>query len=278
MSIFNFFRKKQENKQPPIEEPTLSITIQYDDYNETPLREQVKAQTGIDMGQEYVQLSTSGDDNVCPMCAQFEGKFFLIDEAPKLPLCPSCACAYMHYFNEDLPSDAVISHPDDFILPAKCTSLFYKHQQKLYEETDINKKIRLCEQDLKNLSELMEPYLSAGFPAPAELACRDLLPEFYIQLGQWKKAENTIKKCIAAKAYYPDDGSKELADFTSFQETAAEIFSYIQQNPGYLQRNIYKALAYEEDKKKQLKYILCYSKQINKIKHGNTNELYYVEK
>lgn len=278
MSIFNFFRKKQENKQPPIEEPTFSIAIQYDGHNETPLQKQVKAQTGMDIREEYVQLSTSGDNNVCPMCAQFEGKFFLINEAPKLPLCPSCSCAYMHYFSEDLPSDAVISHPDNFVLPAKCTSLFHKHQQKLYEEADINKKIRLCEADLKNLSELMEPYLSAEFPAPAELACRDLLPEFYIQLGQWKKAENTIKKCITAKAYYPDDGSKELDAFTFFQETATEIFSYIQQNPGCLQRNIYKALSYEDNKKNQLKYILRYSKQIKKIKHGNTNELYYTEK
>lgn len=277
MNIFNFFRKKQENKQPPIEEPTVSIEIVYND-NQSSIREQIKSQTGIDVGQEYVQLSTSGDESVCPMCAQYEGKIFLIEEAPKLPLCPSCTCAYIHYFNEDLPLDAVISHPDDFILPAKCTSLFHKHQQKLYEETDINKKIRLCETDLKNLSELMEPYLSAGFSAPTELACRDLLPEFYVQLGQWKKAENTIKKCIAAKAYYPDDGSKELAAFTSFQATAAEIFSYIQQNPGYLQRNIYKALSYEGDKRNQLKYLLRYSKQIKKIKHSNTNELYYIEK
>lgn len=44
-----------------------------------------------DLEIEYVQLSTSGDENVCPMCAQFEGIFFLGSNAPKLPLCPNCA-------------------------------------------------------------------------------------------------------------------------------------------------------------------------------------------
>lgn len=37
----------------------------------------------MNIQEEYVQFSTSGDNNVCPMCAQFEGKFFLINEADK---------------------------------------------------------------------------------------------------------------------------------------------------------------------------------------------------
>ena len=165
---------------------------------------------------EYVELSTSGDENICPMCAQFEGKIFLSSDVPKLPLCPSCSCAYIYYDKDDLPFNAEISKKDDFVLPAKCTSLFYKHQQSLYTETDIDKKIRICESDLKKLPEFMAPYLSAGFPAPAELACRDLLPDLYMQLGKWDKAEKVINTCIAAKAYFPDNGLYELTNLASY--------------------------------------------------------------
>ncbi len=133
----------------------------------------------------------------------------------------------------------------------------------------------MCETDLKKLPEFMTPYISAGFPAPDELACRDILPNLYMQLGKWKKAENTIKKCIDAKAYYPEDGSEELSYFKSYQEVANETLSYISQNPGYLQRNIYKAMGYDDDKKEQLKHFLRNSKQIEKVKYGNTNQLFY---
>ena len=225
---------------------------------------------------EYVRLSTSGDENVCPMCAQFEGKIFLASDAPQLPLCPSCSCAYESYYSKsDLPNNAVISNKNDFVLPAECTPMLYKSQQKLYETTDTNKCIRLCENQLRELAKFMEPYVSAGFPAPTELACRDLLPDLYISLGKWKKAENTIKKCIAANAYYPGDGSEELAYFESYKKVALETLSYISQNPGCLQRNIYKIMGYENDEKEHLKHFLRNSTLIEKVKYNKTNQLFY---
>lgn len=45
----------------------------------------------------YVSISTSGDERVCRMCKQFEGKLFRASEAPQLPLHPLCACAYMFH-------------------------------------------------------------------------------------------------------------------------------------------------------------------------------------
>ena len=273
MGIFDFFRKKKP-KQQQSEPYDFSATINFGNRDLSP-KEQIKEQTGVDLDyEEYVCLSTSGDENVCPMCAQFDGKFFLKEDAPKLPLCPSCACAYQYYDKIDLPAGSIISNKKDFVLPAECTSLFYKHQQKLFEEDDVNKKIRMCETDLKKLPEFMAPYISAGFPAPDELACRDLLPDLYMQLGKWKKAENTIKKCIDAKAYYPEDGSVELAYFESYHEVATETLSYISQNPGCLQRNIYQAMGYNDDKKEQLKHFLRNSTQIEKIKYNNTNQLF----
>lgn len=230
-----------------------------------------------DLKIEYVQLSTSGDDDVCPMCAQFEGKIFLSTEAPQLPLCPSCACVYMYYFENDLPSNSIISNKNDFILPAECTSMFYKKQQQICKEKDITKLIRLCESQIKKLYEFMEPYISAQFSAPAELACRDLLPDLYMQLGKWEKAESTIKTCIKAKAYYPEDGSAQLIEFELYKKVATETLSYISQNSGCLQRNVYKAMGYEGEEREQLKNFLRDSKQIEKEKYNNTNKLFVKE-
>jgi len=247
---------------------SATSTIKVQTHNETDV---------YDSDTEYVCISTSGDENVCPMCAQFEGKFFLSTDAPKLPLCPECACAYKHYFKKDLPPNTEISSKEDFSLPAKCTSIFYKHQQNLYDETDIDKQIRLCERDIKKLPEFMAPYIASGFPAPRELVCRDLLPELYMQLGEWKKAEKAIKKCIDTQAYSPNDGSEELAYLASYQKIATLALSFIKDNPGCLQRNIYKAVPCEGEEREQLKTFLRNSKQIKKIKHGNTNELYLNE-
>lgn len=268
MKIFNFFRRKQ----PPIEDSELSIEIDFN--NSKSPGTQIKEQTSVDLGTEYVRLSTACDENVCPMCAQFEGKYFLSTEAPKLPLCPSCSCAYEYYFKVDLPSNVKVSNKKDFVIPAKCTLLFYKHQQELYEEKDIHKKIQLCESDLKKLPEFMEPYLSANFEAPAELACRDLLPKFYMQLGKWDKAEKAIRRCIDSNAYFPESGSKELSEFKSYKKIATETLSYISQNPGCLQRNIYKKMGYEGEEKELLKTFIRHSKLIKKVKFNNTNQLF----
>ena len=120
----------------------------------------------------------------------------------------------------------------------------------------------------------MEPYLSANFQAPAELACRDLLPQFYMQLGKWDKAEKAIRRCIDSNAYFPEDGSIELAEFESYKKIATETLSYISQNPGCLQRNIYKKMGYENEERELLKDFLRYSKLIKKVKYNNTNQLF----
>ncbi len=250
------------------------LTLQCSNAILKPTIQSEKELESIDLEIKYVQLSTSGDENVCPMCAQFEGKIFLSTDAPALPLCPSCSCDYLYYFKNDLPPNAIICDSKDFTLPSEYTSDFYKAQHKAYEETDINKRIRICERTLKKLPEFMEPYLSAGFSAPEDLVCRDLLPALYMQLGKWKKAENTIKACIAANAYYPNDGAEELADFESYKKVATETLSYISQNPGCLQRNIYKAMGYDDGPKEQLKCFLRNSKQIEKVKYKNTNQLF----
>lgn len=278
MGIFNFFLKKHSTNTNTQEfySDDVSFHIEYNRGTLPKATLQVNKEDieELELNIEYVELSTSGDENVCPMCAQFEGKIFPASNAPMLPLCPSCACNYLYYEKEFLPSGAVISDKSDFVLPAECTTMFYKTQQKAYEEAEPNKIIYQCEKQLKQLNEFMQPYVTANFPAPAELACRDLLPKLYMKLGKWFKAENTIKKCIDANAYFPQDGLEELTYLASYKKIATETLSYIQQHQGCLQRNIYKAMQYEGDKREQLKHFLRYSEQIRKVKHGNTNELY----
>ncbi len=74
MGIFDFFKKKKPKQQP--EPYNFSPTINFGNRELSP-KEQIKERTGIDLDYEkYVCLSTSGDENVCPMCAQFDGNSF----------------------------------------------------------------------------------------------------------------------------------------------------------------------------------------------------------
>lgn len=269
MNIFDLFRRKPQTP----DQSETSMQAIYD--NTKPKSLQIQTQKKIEQIEiEYVKLSTSGDENVCPMCTQFEGKFFLATDAPQLPLCPSCACAYEHYLKEDLPPDTVISNKNDFVLPAECVPAIYQEQQQVYETDDIKKSIRICQKQLKQLDEFMAPYLSAKFPAPPELVCRDLLPELYMKLGEWDKAEKTIKLCIEANAFYPDNGFEQLSNLESYHKVATAALSYISQNPGCLQRNMYKVLQFDGDEREHLKYFLRTSLLISKEKSGNTNKLY----
>lgn len=273
--LFNFFKKKIQRQKIPDSSTDTSLHIQYGNSTLPDAKlETSNEMEDYDLGFKYVRLSTSGDEDVCPMCAQFEGKIFLTEDAPELPLCPSCACAYIFIYREDLPANAIISNKKDFTLPADCTPMFYEHQHILYTEKDNAKIIRLCEQDLEKLYEFMTPYISAGFPAPSELICRDLLPRLYMQSGQWDKAEKAIKKCISAKAYYPEDGTEHLTYFQAYRKVATETLSYLFENPGCLQRNIYKKMGYEGEEKDLLKDFLRYSQLITKIKYNNTNQLF----
>lgn len=275
MGFFDFFIKRNKRELPPKTQSDLSMKIKYD--NSITPTVTVKTQNEsceYNLKIEYVKISTSGDENVCPMCSQFEGKIFAATDAPKLPLCPSCGCAYMYYFKEDLPRNTKIRRTSDFVLPADCTPMFYNVQHKVFEEKDIEKRILLCQCQLKALNEFMQPYILAGFPSPVELACRDMLPSLYMRLGKWEDAQKSIQACIEAKAYYPDDGSDALANLERYKRVASETLSHISNKPGCLQSGIYKAMGYENEDKECLKDFLRYSELIRKVKHGSTYELY----
>ena len=79
---------------------------------------------------------------------------------------------------------------------------------------------------------------------------------------------------METKAYFPNDGSTELAYLESYKKIALETLTYISQNPGCLQRNIYKTMGYEGDEREYLKHFLRNSNLIKKVKYNNTNQLF----
>ncbi len=246
------------------------IDVYIHEYDTTSLSQQSEHRTKT----KYLQLLTAGDERVCPMCAQFDEKIFLESDAPKLPFCPSCRCAYIiHLDEEDLPLGATISKKSDFVLPAKCISSIHKNERGAYEETDINARIRFCENQGRKLKEFMEPYISAGFSID-ELAYRDLLPDLYMQLGEWEKAEKVISRCIGAGAYYPENGAEQLAAFEMYQKVVTETLAYISTHPGCLQSSIYKKMGYNGEERELLKGFLQNSQLISKVRYNKTYRLY----
>ena len=284
MSLWNIIKSKFIKTNLNISNKEQNFTNKYSDIEESD-RSSIATEYTINLGArsevieeqnpQYASISTSEDESVCPMCKQFEGKYFLLNDVPKLPLCPSCGCALEYFFTkDDIPDNLEFAESKNFILPSDYVDIFYKTQQKMYSDISINTKISACDRTLKYLNEFMAPYISAGFSAPEELACRDLLPELCIQTGKWKKAENTIKKCIEAKAYYPADGLEVLNDFTEYKEIAMDTLKIIEETPGVLQRNIYKLLPVQGKKREMLKHFLKKSDLIKKEKIGNTNALF----
>lgn len=224
-------------------------------------------------GVRYIGISTCLDTDVCPICAQFEDKIFPVDSAPDLPLCPSCRCCYEYYF-EDHPVGKQICRKKDFVLPAKCVPALFENQQMIYEEKDVYKKLQLCEEGLKYLHGFMVPYLSAGFPAPKYLACRDLTPELYMRIGKFRDAERVIKYCISCNVYYPASGEEQLLALAKYEKAAIIAVSYIREHPGVFQKDLYNKLDGTGADRECLKRFTRSSLQLRKEPSGKTNKLY----
>lgn len=152
---------------------------------------------------------------------------------------------------------------------------FYTLSSIIDDEKDIYKKLEACEKTYPLLSDFCRFCIEEDEgELPPFINCRDIGPELYMRLGEWDKAEKAIKLCIEANAYYPDDGSEQLNDLASYRNVATTALSYISQNPGCLQRNMYKILQFNGDEREHLKHFLRTSLLIIKEKSGNTNKLY----
>lgn len=152
---------------------------------------------------------------------------------------------------------------------------FYSLSEKIEQEPDILKKLDYCEQSLPLLSDFVKFSLEEDEDLPPCINCRDTAPEMYMRLGRWDDAERYIKACIEANAYYPQKGEEEYNEFLAYKKTAIAAVDFLSKNPGFLQKNLYKALADQDIS--QLKHFTRCSKQIQKVPVKNTNELYVNE-
>lgn len=152
---------------------------------------------------------------------------------------------------------------------------FYSTCDKLSAPAPAKIKLSYCLEQLALLSDTVIAFLEEDGSLPPVIACRDTAPEMCMRLGEWEKAKNIVKFCISCNAFYPDAkiGENELIYIETFQETATVALTFIQNNPGFLQKKLYKALEGQTDHD-CLKHFLRCSEQIIKVKDGSTNKLY----
>lgn len=149
---------------------------------------------------------------------------------------------------------------------------FYELSQMIEGEKDIRRKIKLCHEQLAILPGFVESWLSGDSELPPIIMCRDVGPELYMRLGMWEDASRFIHACIDANAYYPNRGEEQLEHLALFKEAADTALNFIDENPGFLQKDIYKALPNLD--KECLKHFLRCSLTIRKEPCGKTNRLY----
>lgn len=156
--------------------------------------------------------------------------------------------------------------------------LYRKYHSYVEEYTlpgSIQKKLRYCEKALKLLPDIILADLEQEGEIVSIPDVCYVMPELYLRIGEWEQAKATIKYCIECNAYYSDPmlGNDSLSRVDLFRETALIAIDFIKNNPGYLQKNMYRALDGKVDYD-CLKHFLRCSEQIKKIKNGATNELY----
>lgn len=151
---------------------------------------------------------------------------------------------------------------------------FYLLSDEIRYSRDIQTKLAACEESYEILGKFVRAYLKDSPRLPPRILCRDVGVELYMRLGQWEKARIAIAKCAAAGAY-TDGGSAALEYFKRYQWAAELALAFLKKNPGFLQKNIYRALP--EADKECLKSFTRSSYLIRKEPCGKTNQLYCKE-
>jgi hypothetical protein len=108
--------------------------------------------------------------------------------------------------------------------------------------------------------------------APPAIPCIQELPHIYCVCNRWDDAIRVhgvaLEKGLIDKFQYDE----AIIDIRNKELTHREAIEFIKNNPGVLQRDIYKKLLSVE--KDYLKWVMRYSRDIGKVKSGNTYELY----
>ena len=159
-------------------------------------------------------------------------------------------------------------------LPSPETDSFYALSERIAALKEPEEILAACEKSYELLPGFVSACLKEDGDLPPLIRCRDVGPWLYMKLGRWDEAEAALSRCAAANAFYPADGSEERDFFLRFKRVACAALDYIRDNPGCLQKNVYKALPFEGEDREALKSFLRNSLQIRKEKAGKTNALY----
>ena len=160
------------------------------------------------------------------------------------------------------------------IKPSEFTKSFYSLSEIIEHSKDIYAKIDACENFLELLPAFVEGSIKLDGDLPPFILCRDKGPILYVCTGQWEKATEFVKTCIAANAYYPEDGSEELAYIQQMCNVGQRIVAYVSTHPGSIQKDIYKLVEISPEEKDSAKYFLRYNTILRKEPFKNTNRLF----
>lgn len=153
---------------------------------------------------------------------------------------------------------------------------FFELSDSIQASGSIEQRLTLCESALQLLPGFVAACLAEDHELPQVINCRDYAPIWYMRLGQWDKAQAYISACISCGAYYPDNGQHELQYLVKYKTAALAVLSYVKENPGCLQKNLYKALAGVADLD-CMKQFVRYTPLLRKEPTGKTNALYVAE-
>lgn len=166
-------------------------------------------------------------------------------------------------------------------LPDELDSIQYSFHDCLSNVDNIRgarAKLALCEKAIPLLSD----YVLAGLEQDGDLfqvpyVC-DLMIEMYLRIGKCEKAKEYALFFHSVNAYIfePDEYADVLSYINTYQHTSQIALDFIANNPGFLQKNMYKALEGRTDHDCLMHFLRC-SEQIKKEKNGNTYELYVDE-
>lgn len=153
---------------------------------------------------------------------------------------------------------------------------YFRLSEIIDKSKDIEERLAACEASYKILPQFVREWLKDCDRLPDTILCRDVGVDLYLRLGRWNEAAVAIAKCNVA-GVYDDDGQAAIEHFQKYKLTAELALEFLSVNPGYLQRDIYKALAATPADKDCLKEFTRSTLLIRKEKSGNTNKLYVEE-
>lgn len=163
-------------------------------------------------------------------------------------------------------------------LPKEADNIIYDFME-LYSLADkpgsASQKLEHCERALSALPDFVMVNLEQDGELFEPPAICYLSVDMCLRLGFWEKAIQIANFCNSCNAYFsiPEEYGNTIAHIKLYQNAATKALMYIKQNPGCLQKDMYKVLNGQVDHDCLQHFLRC-SEQVAKEKFASTNKLY----